>query len=65
MREFGITVQVDDRGRVLLPKKVKEALRLGPGDTVFLKYESESQSFVFAKINNPFDLMTKENRRGF
>ena len=35
------TVTIDGAGRVVLPKAVRDALRLGPGDTLSLESDGE------------------------
>ncbi|HBQ28464.1 MAG TPA: AbrB family transcriptional regulator [Desulfotomaculum sp.] len=36
-----IAVRIDNKGRVTLPKNIRQALGVDTGDTVFLKYEPE------------------------
>lgn len=61
-------VRVDDKGRVTLPKKIREALGVEPGDTVFLKYEPKNGQVRLAPAVNPFDVLAEhaaeEHREG-
>lgn len=44
---------IDEKGRLLIPKRDREALGLVPGDTVFI--EREGESLRLARAENPFD----------
>jgi len=61
-------VRIDNKGRVTLPKNIREALGLETGDTVFLKYEPEKKQVRLARALSPFDVLAehaiKEHREG-
>ena len=63
-----IAVRVDNKGRVTLPKKMREALGLKVGDTVFLKCEAENNQLLLAPAVSPFDILAghaiKEYKEG-
>jgi len=48
-----MTVTVDDKGRVMIPKKVRDELDVQPGDAFFLRREGNTLELVRAE--NPFD----------
>lgn len=54
-----VAVRVDDKGRVTLPKNIREALGLETGDTVFLKYEPEDKQVRLARALSPFDVLAE------
>lgn len=48
------TVRIDDKWRVLLPKSVRERLRMNQGDTLYLRV-NEHGGIELRKAINPFD----------
>lgn len=65
MSSFRTTARVDSKGRLLLPRKVRDSLSLNTGDTLFLHYESKSGIVRLAKASNPFDVLAKEAEKEF
>lgn len=65
MSSFEVTAKVDSKGRLLLPRKVRDTLRLNAGDTLFLKCESKSRIIRLAKAHNPFDVLAEEAESEF
>ncbi len=59
------TAKVDSKGRLLLPRKLRESLGLNTGDTLFLQYESKSGIVKLAKASNPFDVLAEEAEKEF
>ena len=59
-------VQMDKKGRMIVPLAIRKALGLEPGDTLFVQQEGDE--FRVAKPENPFDGLTrhaiKEHRAG-
>ena len=60
MGVFRATAKLDSKGRLLLPRKLRDSLSLNAGDTLFLQYESKSGVVRFAKASNPFDVLAEE-----
>jgi len=54
-----VTIRVDNKGRVTLPKNIRAALGVTSGDTVFLKYEPKNNQVHIAPAINPFDLLAE------
>jgi looped-hinge helix DNA binding domain, AbrB family len=52
-------VKIDNKGRVTLPKNIREALGLETGDTVFLKYEPEKKAGAAGPSFKPFDVLAE------
>jgi len=57
-------VRIDDKGRVTLPKTMRDALGLQAGDTVFLKYEPQAKLLRLAPAIDPFDAPAEDATRG-
>jgi AbrB family looped-hinge helix DNA binding protein len=49
------TLRIDSKGRLTLPKGLREELEIGPGDTIF--FEREGSVLRLAKAANPFDAL--------
>lgn len=67
---FAVTAQIDDKGRVRLPKKIQDAIAVAPGDSVFFNVEwlsSETPTLRVAKAINPLasilDALAEEAER--
>lgn len=50
-------VRIDEKGRLTIPREMRESLHIAPGDTVFLRADSDSQTLQLAKAKNPFDIL--------
>jgi AbrB family looped-hinge helix DNA binding protein len=46
-------VTVDSKGRILLPREVRETMQVEPGDVLFLT--QDGRFVTLAKADNPFD----------
>ena len=61
-----LSVRVDSKGRLAIPKKIRQQLDVKPGDTFFL--QSEGRVLRYAKAANPFDELAdyalEQYRRG-
>jgi AbrB family looped-hinge helix DNA binding protein len=61
-----LTVKVDAKGRLTIPRDLREALAIQPGDTLFV--EREGDVLRYAKAGNPFDILAdyarEEQRAG-
>lgn len=51
------TMRVDSKGRITLPRELREALCLEPDDKV--AYECENGILRIAKAGNPFDALVE------
>jgi len=54
-----VTVKVDAKGRVTLPKEMRRALGVDAGDVLFVKVEPETQQVRLARALNPFDVLAE------
>lgn len=50
-----LAVRIDEKGRLTLPKEVRQALGINAGDILFLKYEPLEKQIYIARAINPFD----------
>jgi AbrB family looped-hinge helix DNA binding protein len=60
-----VTVRVDEKGRVTLPKKIRAALGVEYGDAISLKLEPESHFVRLARTQNPFDALAQHAIKEF
>ena len=51
--------RMDDKGRVTLPKDMREALGVGAGDTVFFRYDPQNNQLRIAPAKSPFDVLAE------
>jgi len=51
--------RVDNKGRVTLPKSIREAWGLKTGDTVFFRYDSKNNKVQIAPAVSPFDILAE------
>lgn len=51
MRATGIIRRVDDLGRIVIPKSIREQLSIEAGEPLELFIESEKQMVCFQKVN--------------
>lgn len=56
-------VTVDEKGRVMIPKKVRKELIVQPGDALFLR--REGNTLQLAKVENPFDALAEHAEREY
>jgi len=54
-----IGVRVDEKGRITLPRNLRDEFHIQPGDTLFVAADSESQTLQIAKAINPFDVLAE------
>ena len=63
-----LTVRVDPKGRLTIPRRFREALSIEPGDTLFVEIDEERKVLRYAKAENPFDALARhaldEHRAG-
>lgn len=58
-----VPVRVDSKGRLSIPKAVRDALDVRPGDTYF--FERDGDILRFVKAKNPFDALAEEAIREY
>lgn len=63
-----VTVKVDPKGRLTIPRRLREGLGIEPGDAFFVEGDEEGKVLRFAKAENPFDILAehalREHRAG-
>jgi len=55
-----VAVRIDDKGRITLPKSIRKALGIKAGDTLFFKYDPQSNRLQIAPAVSPFDALAEE-----
>jgi len=58
-----ISVRLDEKGRLTLPRSIREALHAKPGDVFYLQPESDGVRIV--KGENPFDVLAEQAIREY
>jgi AbrB family looped-hinge helix DNA binding protein len=53
------TVKTDAKGRLTIPRHLREGLGIEPGDTFFLEVDDVRGVLRFAKAENPFDILAE------
>ncbi len=56
---------VDKKGRLTLPKNIREIMGIKAGDAVFMKIEEEQYRIIISKAQNPFDDLAKDAIREY
>ena len=55
-----IPLTIDNKGRLTIPKNVREALHIENGDVLLLKFDSENGVLQIARaIQNPIEALSK------
>jgi AbrB family looped-hinge helix DNA binding protein len=62
---MSIPLKIDNKGRVSIPKQLRERAGLEPGDALFLEYDESSNTFHLKKAINPFDILALEALREY
>lgn len=52
-----VAVRVDNKGRLMIPKDLRQELQVEPGDTLYIR--CEDKVLQCAKAENPFDLLAE------
>lgn len=52
-------VKVDPKGRLTIPRRLREQLEIEPGDTLFVDVDEEQRVLRYVKVENPFDVLAK------
>ena len=53
-----IPVRIDDKGRLVVPRPIREAMHVAPGDVFYIKQKGNELRFLHAE--NPFDALAEE-----
>ena len=53
------SVRLDEKGRLTIPRDVREALHLKPGDVLFMQSDSKTKTLQLGKAINPFDVLAE------
>jgi antitoxin PrlF len=59
------SLKIDSKGRLSIPKELRERAGLEPGDTIFLEFDEDTGTFQLKKAVNPFDILGMEALREY
>jgi antitoxin PrlF len=59
------SLKIDNKGRLSIPKELRERAGLEPGDTIFLEFDEDTGTFQLRKAINPFDILAMEALREY
>jgi antitoxin PrlF len=59
------SLKIDKKGRISIPRQLREKAGLEPGDTVFLEFDDKTGTFQLKKAINPFDILAMEALREY
>jgi AbrB family looped-hinge helix DNA binding protein len=57
------TVRVDPKGRLTIPRELRQALGIEPGDLFFVEAEADGAVLRYARAENPFDALAEHALR--
>jgi len=60
-----ITARIDNKGRITLPRSMRQTLGVDIGDTVFLKHDPQNNQLRLAPVVNPFDILAEHAIREY
>jgi AbrB family looped-hinge helix DNA binding protein len=60
-----ISVRIDDKGRITLPKSRRKALGVEAGDTLFFKYDPQNNQLRVVPAVSPFDILAEHAIREY
>lgn len=52
-------LRIDNKGRVTLPKSIRQALGVSVGDMLYLKYDAQKRRLHLAPAVSPFDILAE------
>ena len=59
---MAMVVKVDPKGRLTIPRRLRERLAIEPGDTMFVAWDESAGVLSYAKADNPFDVLADHAR---
>jgi len=60
-----IAARIDNKGRITLPRSMRQSLGVDIGDTVFLKHDPQNNQLRLAPVVNPFDILAEHAIREY
>lgn len=60
-----LTVKVDAKGRLSIPRELRDELDIQPGDTLFVEREEGHAVLRYAVAENPFDVLADHAEREY
>lgn len=52
-------VKVDAKGRLTIPRRLRDRFGVEPGDVLYVDYDEKGQILRYAKPENPFDALAR------
>lgn len=62
---YTLTVKVDAKGRLVIPRELRDELDIQPGDTFFVEREEGRAVLRYAVAENPFDALADHAEREY
>lgn len=57
-----LMVKVDPKGRLTIPRRLREEFGIEPGDVFFVEGDEDRRVLRYAKAENPFDVLARDAR---
>ncbi len=65
MSTIRMAAKVDSRGRLFLPRRLRDSMQLSAGDTLSLEYEPDSGIMRLTKATSPLAILAGEAKKEF